>query len=159
VRSAADTTQFAAVSLTTLIDSPVLSGRHFKTLELGGTPSVYMHLAADSEAALNIPEATTAHFRKLVQEAAALFGATHYNDYHFLWTLSDQIGYEGIEHHQSSDNRTSERALIDEDLRHSGTINELLPHEYTHSWNGKFRRPIGLATGNYDSPMRGELLW
>ena len=159
VSSAADTTQFAPVSLTTLIDSPVLAGRHFKTLELGGTPSVYMHLAADSDAALGIPEATTAHFRKLVQEAAALFGAAHYDEYHFLWTLSDLIGFEGIEHHQSSDNRSSERSLIDEELRHSGMINELLPHEYTHSWNGKYRRPLGLATGNYDSPMRGELLW
>ena len=147
------------MSLTTLIDSPVLSGRHFKTVELGGSPAVYLHLAADSDAALDISAATTAQFRKLVQEAAALFGATHYNEYHFLWTLSDQIGFEGIEHHQSSDNRSSERSLIDDELRHSGRINELLPHEYTHSWNGKYRRPVGLATGNYDSPMRGELLW
>jgi predicted metalloprotease with PDZ domain len=159
VSSTADTTQFAAVSLTTLIDSPVLSGRHFKTVDLGGTPSVYLHLAADSDAALGITPATTAQLRKLVQEAAALFGAAHYSEYHFLWTLSDQISFEGIEHHQSSDNRSSERSLVDEELRHSGAINELLPHEYTHSWNGKYRRPIGLATGNYDSPMRGELLW
>jgi predicted metalloprotease with PDZ domain len=159
VSSSADTTQFAPVSLTTLIDSPVLSGRHFKTLELGGTPAVYMHLAADSDAALDMPAATAAQYRKLVQEATALFGATHYSEYHFLWTLSDQIGFEGIEHHQSSDNRSSERSLIDDDLRHSHDISELLPHEYTHSWNGKYRRPIGLATGNYDSPMRGDLLW
>jgi predicted metalloprotease with PDZ domain len=159
VSTTADSTQFAQVSLTTLIDSPVLSGRHFKTVELGGTPAVYLHLAADSDAALAISAATTAQFRKLVQEAAALFGATHYNEYHFLWTLSDQISFEGIEHHQSSDNRSSERSLTDDDLRHSYNINELLPHEYTHSWNGKYRRPLGLATGNYDSPMHGELLW
>jgi predicted metalloprotease with PDZ domain len=159
VSTSTDTTQFAQVSLTTLIDSPVLSGRHFKTVELGGTPAVYLHLAADSAAALEMSAATTAQFRKLVQEAAVLFGATHYNEYHFLWTLSDQITFEGIEHHQSSDNRSSERSLIDDDLRHSTSINELLPHEYTHSWNGKYRRPIGLATGNYDSPMRGDLLW
>jgi predicted metalloprotease with PDZ domain len=157
--TAGDTTQFSAVSLTTLIDSPVLAGRHFRTVELGGTPAVHLHLAADSEAALDIPAATTAQLRKLVQEAAALFGATHYNEYHFLLTLSDQIGFEGIEHHQSSDNRIAERALIDADLRRSGSAASLLPHEYTHSWNGKYRRPIGLATGNYDSPMRGELLW
>jgi predicted metalloprotease with PDZ domain len=156
--TAGDTTQFATVSLTTLIDSPVLSGRHFRTIELGGTPAVYLHLAADSQAALDIPAATTSQLRKLVSEAAALFGATHYNEYHFLWTLSDQIGFEGIEHHQSSDNRSAERSLVDEEMRHGG-IATLLPHEYTHSWNGKYRRPIGLATGNYDSPMRGELLW
>jgi predicted metalloprotease with PDZ domain len=154
-----DTTRFAAVSLTTLIDSPVLAGHHFRTVPLGGAPAVYLHLAADSEAALAIPDASTAALRKLVQEATALFGATHYNEYHFLWTLSDQIKFEGIEHHQSSDNRSAERSLIDEDLRRSASVLGLLPHEYVHSWNGKYRRPIGLATGNYDAPMRGELLW
>jgi predicted metalloprotease with PDZ domain len=158
VNSAGDTTQFDQVSLTTLIDSPILAGRHFRTVELGGTPAVHLHLAADSEAALDIPAATTAQLRKLVQEASALFGATHYSEYHFLWTLSDQLGFEGIEHHQSSDNRSAERSLIDDELKHS-YLNNLLPHEYTHSWNGKYRRPIGLATGNYDAPMRGELLW
>lgn len=157
--STSDALQFSSVSLTTLIDSPVLAGRHFKTLPLGGTPAVYIHLAADSEAAIDIPAAKTAALRKLVQEAAALFGATHYNQYHFLWTLSDQIGFEGIEHHESSDNRTAERALIDDDLLHAGDVADLLPHEYTHSWNGKFRRPSGLATGNYDAPMHGDMLW
>ena len=88
-----------------------------------------------------------------------MFGATHYTEYHFLWTLSDQIGFEGIEHHQSSDNRSGERSLIDEELRRSASVLTLLPHEYVHSWNGKYRRPIGLATGNYDAPMRGDLLW
>ncbi|HEX3848399.1 MAG TPA: PDZ domain-containing protein [Steroidobacteraceae bacterium] len=156
---AGESTQFAEVSLTTLIDSPVLTGRHFRTLELGGRPAVYMHLAADSEAALAMPTETLEQYRKLVKEATALFGATHYNEYHFLWTLSDLIGFEGIEHHQSSDNRSPERSLIDEDLRHSSSVGSLLAHEYVHSWNGKYRRPAGLATGNYDSPMRGELLW
>ncbi len=158
-KSAGDALQFAQVSLTNLIDSPVLCGRHFKTIELGGAPAVYLHLAADSEAALDIPAATTAQLHKLVQESAALFGATHYNEYHFLWTLSDQIAPDGIEHHQSSDNRSPERSLIDEDLRRSMFNLDLLPHEYTHSWNGKYRRPLGLATGNYHSPMRGEMLW
>jgi len=154
-----DTTQFTPVSMTTLVDSPVLAGRYFRTVELGGTAPVYLHLAADSEAALDITPQHTAQLRKLVQEANALFGATHYNEYHFLWSLSDTIAFEGIEHHESSDNRSLERSLIDDDLRHSGRISMLLPHEYTHSWNGKFRRPEGLATGNYESPMRTDLLW
>jgi predicted metalloprotease with PDZ domain len=158
-RVAGETAQFAQVSLTALIDSPVLSGRHFTTIELGGAPAVHLHLAADSEAALAIPAATTEQLRKLVKEAAALFGATHYDEYHFLWTLSDQIAPEGIEHHQSSDNRSPERSLIDENLRRSSFNLDLLPHEYAHSWNGKFRRPAGLATGNYHSPMHGDLLW
>jgi predicted metalloprotease with PDZ domain len=157
--TAGATTQFAPVSLTTLIDSPVITGRYFRTVDLHGSPAAYLHMVADSEAALAITPETTAQLRKLVQEAPALFGATHYNEYHFLLTLSDRIGYEGIEHHQSSDNRVAERALIDEDLRHSSGVETLLPHEYVHSWNGKYRRPAGLATGNYDSPMHGELLW
>jgi predicted metalloprotease with PDZ domain len=154
-----DTTQFGTVSLTTLIDSTVLAGKYFRTVELGGTKPVYLHLAADDAAAVQISEATTAQMRKLVKEAEALFGATHYNEYHFLWTLSEQIGFQGIEHHQSSDNRSPERSLIDDELLHASGIQQLLPHEYTHSWNGKYRRPAGLATGNYDSPMKGELLW
>jgi len=120
---------------------------------------VMLHIAADSEAALEISPATTGQLRKLVREATTLFGATHYGEYHFLLTLSDRIGYEGIEHHQSSDNRLAERSLVDESLLRSTGVVTLLPHEYVHSWNGKYRRPIGLATGNYDSPMRGELLW
>jgi len=157
--SSGDTTQFAPVSMTTLVDSPVLAGRYFRTVELGGAAPVYLHLAADGEAALDITPQHTAQLRKLVEQATALFGATHYKEYHFLWSLSDIIGFEGIEHHESSDNRSVERSLIDDDLRHSGSIATLLPHEYTHSWNGKFRRPEGLATGNYEAPMRGDLLW
>ncbi len=154
-----DTVQFQPVSLTRLIDSPVLSGRYLKTVALGGQPNTFVHFAADSAAALDVPEVTLTGLRRLVSEASALFGATHYGEYHFLWTLSDVIDYEGIEHHESSDNRTAERALIDDDMRHSWAVNTLLPHEYVHSWNGKYRRPEGLATGNYDAPMRGDLLW
>ena len=157
--SGANGAHFAPVSLTTLVDSPVLAGRHFRTVDLGGTPAVVLHLAADSDAALAITPATTGQLRKLVQEATMLFGATHYGEYHFLLTLSDRIGYEGIEHHQSSDNRLAERSLIDDHLLRSTGVTTLLPHEYVHSWNGKYRRPLGLATGNYDAPMRGELLW
>jgi len=157
--AAGDTVQFQPVSLTTLIDSPVLTGRYLKTVALGGQPSAFVHFAADSAAALDVPETTLTQLRKLVAEASALFGATHYQEYHFLWTLSDLIGYEGIEHHESSDNRTLERALIDEDLRRSWEVSTLLPHEFVHSWNGKYRRPAGLAPGHYDAPMRGDLLW
>jgi predicted metalloprotease with PDZ domain len=157
--SSGDTLQFAPTSLTTLVDSTGLAGKYFKTVELGGTRPVYLHIAADDAAAIQISDATTAQMRKLVKEAEALFGATHYNEYHFLWTLSEQIGFQGIEHHESSDNRSPERSLIDDGLLHSSGVQTLLPHEYTHSWNGKYRRPAGLATGNFDSPMLGELLW
>jgi predicted metalloprotease with PDZ domain len=96
-------------------------------------------------------------YRKLVAEADALFGAHHYRQYHFLYTLSGVVGHHGLEHHESSDNSTGERTLLDPDDHMLDA--SLLPHEFTHSWNGKYRRPAGLATKNYQDPMIGDLLW
>ena len=149
--------EFAPVSLTTLVDSTLLAGRYVRDLALGGSPAVTLHLAADTPVALNLSPQTEAHYRALVREASALFGATHYNHYEFLWALTDQIMPDGLEHHESSDNRSPLRALIDDPVRRAEA--NLLPHEYVHSWNGKFRRPVGLATPNYQEPMLDEMLW
>jgi predicted metalloprotease with PDZ domain len=149
--------QFAPVSLTTLVDSTLLAGRYMRTIPLGGTPAVTLHLAADTPVALDMSAETQAHYRRLVREAAALFGATHYDRYEFLWALTDQIMPDGLEHHQSSDDRSPLRALIDDPIRRAEA--NLLPHEYVHSWNGKYRRPQGLATPDYQEPMIDALLW
>jgi predicted metalloprotease with PDZ domain len=150
---------FKPSSLTTLIDSPVQTGANFRTVDLnpGGAIPHYLNIATDSERATRITDEETQHYRNLVREATTLFGATHYRDYHFLYTLSDHVAHFGLEHHESSDDRTDELALTDED--HSRIDAGLLPHEFVHSWNGKFRRPAGLATGNYSDPMKGNLLW
>lgn len=155
--SPADSPLFEATSLTTLIDSTLIAGRYFQSFDLGGTPKVQLHVAADGPAALNLTPELVAHYRQLVLEAQALFGATHYRHYDFLYVLTDQIMPDGLEHHESSDNRSPYRTFLDDDLRRAEA--NLLAHEYTHSWNGKFRRPVGLATRNYQDPMRGELLW
>ena len=149
--------EFAPVSLTTLVDSTLLAGRYMRDIALGGTPPVKLHIAADTPSALNLSSATETHLRALVREAAALFGATHYDRYDFLYALSDQIMPDGIEHHQSSDDRSPLRTLVDDSIRRAEA--NLLPHEYVHSWNGKYRRPQGLATVNYQEPMQGDLLW
>lgn len=158
-RETGDRIEFRPASLTTLVDSPVLAGRYFRTLDLspGAEPPHYLHMAADSAAALAIGPQLVAGYRKLVAEAGALFGSRPYRGYHFLVTLSDHLAHFGLEHHESSDNRFPEWALTDDDLRpiHAG----LLPHEMVHSWNGKYRRPAGLATGGFEKPMEGELLW
>ena len=155
--SAADSTSFEPVSLTTLVDSPLLAGRHVRHVDLGGEPAVTLELAADSAKALAISPQSVTHYRALVREAHALFGASHYRRYTFLWSLTDQIMEDGLEHHESSDNRSPLRTLLDEDIGRAEA--NLLPHEYFHSWNGKYRRPAGLATPNFQVPMRGELLW
>ena len=151
--------QFKPSSLTTLIDSPVLMGSYFKTIDLspGSTPPHYLHIAADSERATEATPDEITHYQNLVKETGALFGARHYRDYHFLLTLSDHVAHFGLEHHESSDDRSQERTLIDDSLRRADA--DLLSHEMTHSWNGKYRRPAGLATPDYDEPMKGNLLW
>jgi len=151
---------FRPVSLTTLIDSPLIAGEHYRKIELtkpGETPVHVIDLVSESDAGLAMTPADEAAYRKLVAETGALFGARHYLEYHFLLTLSDEAGHHGVEHHQSSDNSVGERTLLDSDLHliEAG----LLPHEFTHSWNGKYRRPAGLATRNYQDPMVGDLLW
>ncbi len=155
----ADGIAFRPVSLTTLVDSPVIAGAHFRAIPLnpGQTPPHRLDLAGESEEAIAIPADFLAHYKQLVAEAGALFGARHYRHYDFLLALSDHVHSFGLEHHQSSDNRAPERMLLDPNLRL--TYAELLSHEFTHSWNGKYRRPKGLATPDYDQPMRGELLW
>ncbi|MFN7974672.1 MAG: M61 family peptidase [Acidobacteriota bacterium] len=154
-----ETVEFAPVSLETLVDSPVLSGEFMRTFDLtapsGG--KCELHVAADSQAALEMPAETEKAYKHLVAEAEALFGAHHYESYHFLLTLSDHVPSFGLEHHESSDDRLKERSLVDEDLRKASS--GLLPHEYVHSWNGKYRRPAGLATGDFHTPMRTDLLW
>ena len=162
-RESGNQIEFQPASLTTMVDSPVSAGAHYHTFELGGpqgTPH-YLHVAADSDRALEASPELIDHFKSLVAEAGALFGAHHYRSYHFLYTLSDHVAHFGLEHHESSDDRTGERSLIDPDvLRSSGY---LLPHEFVHSWNGKYRRPSGLISGGrdggYDTPMKGDLLW
>ncbi|MGA2435483.1 MAG: M61 family peptidase, partial [Bryobacteraceae bacterium] len=151
--------EFAPVALSTLVDSPVLAGAYYRVLELtpGETPSHEIDMAAESEAELEMTAEWKDSFKRLVAETGALFGARHYRDYHFLLTLSDHTAHFGLEHHESSDNRLNERALIDADLRLRDA--GLLPHEFVHSWNGKYRRPAGLATPDYEAPMKTELLW
>ena len=100
---------------------------------------------------------TIQEYKNVVAETGALFGSRHYRDYHFLYTLSDHVKNFGLEHHESSDDRALERSVVDPALLKASAY--LLPHEMVHSWNGKFRRPEGLATGGYDLPMKGDLLW
>lgn len=150
---------FKQVSLTTLVDSPVLCGAHFRRIPLTpeGPIQHYIDEVADGDAALQMPQQTIEQYKHLVAETGALFQARHYREYHFLLTLSDHTAHFGLEHHESSDDRVAERTMIDDDAR--WLAGGLLPHEMTHSWNGKYRRPKGLATPDYQVPMEGDLLW
>lgn len=150
---------FSPASLTTLVDSPVIMGEYVKVVPLqqGQNPPHEMDIAADSDSALQMKPEQLMAFDNLVAESGALFGARHYRDYHFLLSLSDHVAHFGLEHHESNDSRVGERYLVDDSLWTLGA--SLLPHEFTHSWNGKYRRPADLATPEYQTPMQSELLW
>ncbi len=151
--------RFAPVSLTTLIDSPVLTGTHLVDLDLGEHDGARHHLSIAADRAADLAEAgsLSAPMTRLVEEALALFGARHYNSYHWLLTLSDHVEHFGLEHHESSDDRTDEETLVQEASKRS--LPGLLAHEFVHSWNGKHRRPAGLLSPDYLKPMQGALLW
>jgi len=150
---------FQDASLTTLVDSPVQATSHMRRVDLTPASKVphFLNIAADSEAALAITPKQVDAYKQLVLEANALFGAHHYTRYDFLYTLSDSVAHFGLEHHQSSDDRVNERTLLDDNLWKLNA--HLLPHEFVHSWNAKYRRPAGLATGDFSTPMKDDLLW
>ena len=153
------TVGFETVSLETLVDSPVLAGKYFKEIPLAPevTPKHYLDIAADGPEELELPPARIENFSRLVRETGALYQSRHYRDYHFLVTLSDSVAHFGLEHHESSDDRIPGKTFTEDDRFVLAA--DLLPHEFTHSWNGKYRRPADLATPNYQKPMQDDLLW
>jgi predicted metalloprotease with PDZ domain len=154
-----DTIVFADTPLDLLVDSPVQSGRYMTAIPLvtDTDRAEELDVAADDPWALEIPPDVVSHYKRLIAEARALYKSYHYRDYRFLLTLSDNVQTLGQEHHESSDDRAAEHTLIDPNARL--LFATVLPHEYTHSWNGKYRRPADLATPDFEAPMRGDLLW
>lgn len=155
-----DRVEFDPVPLTILIDSPVLAGAGFRTIDLAPAAKIphLLHLAADSKAALEIRLEDVEALRRLIDETGSLFGSRPYRHYHFLLALSDQFSQmSGLEHRESTDIRMSERSLVDPSLRRAQI--SLLPHEMIHAWNGKYRLPAGMLRDSYNAPIDTRLLW
>ena len=153
------TVAFGQVSLTTLVDSPLDAGRFFKRIPLFEAPGFANELDvfADQPRDLEISPDVVQDYKNLIPETDALYGARHWSNYHFLLTLTDAIPYQGIEHHQSSDDRAADDYLADADALKNAP--DLLAHEFSHSWNGKYRRPADLLTSDYQQPEKTDLLW
>jgi len=151
--------RYKTTSLNTLVDSPVLAGKYFARIDLdpGAKVPVHLDVVADHPEQLKVTPEELAPHKALVQQAYKLYGSHHYDHYDFLLGLSAHVGGEGLEHHQSSEDVTTGKYFTQWDKTSAGR--DLLAHEYTHSWNGKFRRPADLWTPNYDVPMRDSLLW
>ena len=154
-----DTITFKPVTFNNLVDSPIYAGQYFKRVDLnpGGDAPVHLDIVADASKYLEItPEQLKVH-RALVTQAVKLFGSHHYDHYDFLFSLSDQMGGNGTEHHQSSEDGLGADYFTA--WSDNAPERDLLAHEYTHSWNGKFRRPVDLWTPNFNVPMGDSLLW
>jgi predicted metalloprotease with PDZ domain len=154
--------KFKPVPFNTLVDSPVIAGKYFRELDLtpaGSSVHRYLDMVGDTSAALDISNAQVAGYRRLVEQAQALFHSHHYDDYHFLLTLSDYVSTGGLEHQQSSDDRARGGTKMFADPDHFMLDGSLLPHEYTHSWNGKFMRPAELWQPDFESPEHAQMLW
>ncbi|WP_369061075.1 peptidase M61 [Caulobacter sp. 73W] len=152
-------TTFKPVSFETLVDSPMFAGRYYRQFDLdpGGRSPVKLNVVADREELLAAtPEQIEKH-RNLVKQADKLYGTRQYDRYDFLLSLTDRMGGIGLEHHRSSENGVPPTYFTDWD-KHAAN-RDLLPHEYTHSWNGKFRRGADLFTADFSVPMRNSMLW
>lgn len=153
--STADRVEFPTVSLTEFIDSPAIVGQYFNRIPVG--PNEEIDAFADKPDALNLSLDGVEKCKRLINEAYAAFGTKHYRSYKFLVTLSDKGGFAGLEHHECSEDGSGLSSFQTPDgIR---DFAELICHEYTHSWNGKYRRPASLSTPDYDAPMKGEGLW
>ncbi len=151
--------QFKDVPLNTLVDSPVYAGANYKLVDISTGPDnlVYLDLFSDKPEQLEITPEELQYHKNLAIQAQKLFNSHHYDHYHFLFSLSDSVGGKGLEHHQSSEDGTRANYFTNWTAGVGGRA--LLPHEYTHSWNGKFRRPADLWTANFNVPMQNDLLW
>jgi predicted metalloprotease with PDZ domain len=153
------TTHYAATTVEQLEDSPVITGEYFHEFALAPevTPKHYIDVVADSPEDSQLRPALLSELNNLVRETGAAYASRHYNVYHFLLTLSDVAGGEGLEHGQSSDNGVGEKGFSD--AAHQLAESDLLSHEFTHSWNGKYRRPFNLYQDDFTKMQEGSLLW
>jgi len=155
-----DTYVYEPVSFTRLMDSPLLLGQHIRSIELevGEGAPVTLHLGSEAEQALQISDDLIGKYGRMVQEAYLLFGGAHYDRYDFLVSCSNDIPYTGLEHLHSSLNGVGERDLHSDD-KLQDWVGYLLPHEFVHSWCGKYRRPAGMVRDDYHTPKDTRLLW
>ncbi|MCW8808885.1 MAG: M61 family peptidase [Rhodanobacter sp.] len=151
--------KFKPVSFNNFVDSPLIAGKYFTRVDLAPNAKVPVHLniVGDKADQVKITQKQIDEHRELVKQIYALFGSQHFGHYNFLLTLSDHVGHFGLEHHQSSDDRLPADYLTKDSLYMRAAT--LMPHEWVHSWNGKFRRPYDLWTPNFNMVKQDDLLW
>ncbi len=155
----ANLVRFKPTDLTTLIDSPLMAGSHFRRYDLApaGTPPVRFNVFTETDEQLAASDKVLAAHRSLVDQGQKLFGAPPFAHYDFLMALTDNIGGIGREHFESTE--IVEKPAYLAEVLTSSARSGVVPHEYAHAWNGKFRRPADQFTGNFSEPLQNSLLW
>lgn len=158
-KQSGDRIDFDVTPLNMLIDSPLDMGRYYKHYLLwkNGSATQWLDIFADKPQDLDFSPKVLDKYKHMPAQAFALYGSRHWTWYHSLLALSDAIGFQGIEHHQSSDDRAPDDFLTNPMEQVAG--GDLVTHELSHSWNGKYRRPWDLTTLNFQIPQRTDLLW
>ena len=154
-----DAVHFKPMRFNDFIDSPLIAGEYFRRADLapGDKVPVHLNIVGDSAASVQISDAHVAAYRRMVKQLYALFHAHHYDHYDLLLTVSDHVAGTGLEHHQSSFEMTGATFLTDPDAFLASAT--LIPHEFTHSWNGKFRRPADMWTPAFNTPQPSDMVW
>ncbi|OOG43734.1 M61 family metallopeptidase [Rhodanobacter sp. C05] len=154
-----DTVNFKPIAYNDLVDSPIYAGKYFKRVDLdpGAKTPVHMDIVADAPKYLEITPAQLKAHQNLVQQMYKMYGAHHYDHYDFLFSLSDKMSGNGLEHHRSSEDGVGTNYFTEWDK--NAVMRDLLPHEFNHSWDGKYRRPADLWTPNFNVAMQDSLLW
>jgi predicted metalloprotease with PDZ domain len=152
-----DTTSFAPVALDVLVDSPMFAGAHYRRIALDDAAKVHLNIVADTPDLLAATDERIAPHRAMVAEADALFGARHFDRYEYLVALSDELGGIGVEHHRCCETATVPGYFTQWEA--SAPRRDTIAHEYTHSWNGKYRRGADSWTPSFERPIRNSLMW
>lgn len=159
VEPSSSVVNFQPVSLEQLVDSPMISGRYFREIALAPdvSPRHYLDIVADHPEDLEVPQARIDELVQGIRQAGLLFRSHHYDEYRFLMTLSDNISGAAIDHLQSLDNRRPAKFFYNEKWQKIAASYTI--HDFLHSWNGKYRRPEGLATPNFQTPPITSGMW
>lgn len=159
-----NTRSYHATSLRTFVDSPIMCGRHYRTVELveelqrDKIPPHTLHLFGDESANTDLNEEVIGKLRSMVTQTGLLMGSHPFDRFDMLLAVTNELPKNGLEHSRSSFNVLPPKPL--QSLKAwKGWDRLLIPHEYIHAWCGKYRRPEGMLTKDFHSPKDTHLLW
>ncbi len=151
--------RFAATTLETLLDAPVLAGRYAAQVPLtaSGSGEVSLDMVALRPGDLNIPDERLVELRRLIGQIRAVFGSPPFARYDILARLGDDGSSGGTEHRASSEYALA--SSLFRDLTGQLLSRDLIAHEIVHAWNGFARTPDDLWAPTPNVPVSGSLLW